>query len=176
MVQEGITEGTVGAGGNVYYRPTDAVSRGSMAAFLFRFDGQGDPSLTPNYFSDMTNPGNVFYEPIQWLWEENLSLGTPDPPGLPLYRPADPVSRQSMSAFLNRYDNLGLFPTLSPSEFADVNSSSPFYANIQWMGQTDLSNGYTNPAGGKPLFKPLDAVSRQTMAAFLYRFSEEINS
>jgi hypothetical protein len=174
MVSEGITQGSAGAGGNIYFNPTQAVSRGSMAAFLFRFDGEGDPSLSPNYFADVTS--GVFFEPIQWMWEEDLSLGTPNPPGKPNYRPGDPVSRQSMAAFLNRYDNLGIFPSLSPSEFADVNNTSVFYSNVQWMAQSELSLGYTNPAGGKPLYKPLDAVSRQTMAAFLYRFNGEINS
>jgi hypothetical protein len=55
-----------------------------------------------------------------------------------------------------------------------VGPTHPFYPDIQWMADTGLSTGTPN-LPGKPLYKPADAVSRQAMAAFLYRFNELIN-
>ncbi|UFS58620.1 S-layer homology domain-containing protein [Subtercola endophyticus] len=61
---------------------------------------------------------------------------------------------------------------LGDSAFADVTDpTATFYPYIQWMAAKGLSTGSTNPAGGKPLFEPLDPISRQAFAAFLYRYS-----
>jgi hypothetical protein len=38
--------------------------------------------------------------------DTGISTGTPNPPGKPLYKPIDPVSRQAMAAFLYRHDTL----------------------------------------------------------------------
>ncbi len=35
-----------------------------------------------------------------------VSTGTAQPGGLPIYKPRDPVSRQAMAAFLQRFDGL----------------------------------------------------------------------
>ena len=49
----------------------------------------------------MTHP---FYDAVQWMAESGLSTGTPNPPGKPLYKPGNAVTRQAMSAFLHRLD------------------------------------------------------------------------
>ena len=55
--------------------------------------------------------------------------------------------------------------------FADVTDpAGTFYDYIEWMSQAGISTG-TPQASGKPLYKPADSVSRQAMAAFLYRLS-----
>ncbi len=56
--------------------------------------------------------------------------------------------------------------------FADVSASHPFYANIEWMFTEGISTGSAN-GDYAPLYKPEDAVSRQAMAAFLFRYSGE---
>lgn len=54
-----------------------------------------------------------------------------------------------------------------PAGFIDVSGGHPFYADIAWLRHAGVSTGWSTPSG--PAFRPGDAVSRQAMAAFLYR-------
>jgi len=83
------------------YRPAVAVSRQSMSAFMYRFvAGTQEPVEPPvPTFADV-GTGHPFYGEIEWMAEEGITTGFPGSP--PTYRPSDPVTRQSMSAFMYR--------------------------------------------------------------------------
>jgi hypothetical protein len=67
----------------------------------------------------------------------------------------------------------GIDAELIRPTFADVNDpTSAFYDSIEWMASAGIATG-TPQQTGKPLYKPAAAVSRQAMAAFLYRLSGE---
>lgn len=168
---QGISTGTPVAMERPLYKPVDAVSRQAMAAFLFREQhAMFTPPVDPS-FADVptTNP---FYQAIEWMKAEGISTGTPQGAGLkPLFNPTDPVSRQAMALFLSRTANGMLTPPVTP-DFADVPTTSTYYPAIEWMFQNGISTGTPNPVEGeKPLYKPLDPVTRQAMALFLFRFS-----
>lgn len=57
---------------------------------------------------------------------------------------------------------------LCPGGFSDVKASHPFWFEICWMATANVSTGY--PDG---TYRPLDDVTRQAMAAFLARISDE---
>jgi hypothetical protein len=40
------------------------------------------------------------------MFQSGVSVGTPNPPGKPLYKPVDVVTRSAMTAFLHRFDEL----------------------------------------------------------------------
>jgi hypothetical protein len=109
-------------------------------------------------------PSNPFYCDIDWMSAQGISNGYV--PG-PQYRPAEPVTRQAMSAFLYRFAGSPTFPDPAQATFGDVSLSNPFFTEIEWMADIGLSTG--TPASPKPLYKPAAPVSRQAMAAFLYR-------
>jgi hypothetical protein len=44
-----------------------------------------------------------------------------------------------------------------------------FYREIAWMYEAGLSTGIKNPEGGKPNYGPKLRLSREAMAAFIYR-------
>jgi hypothetical protein len=108
-----------------------------------------------------------FYAQIEWMAAEGISTGTAQPSGKPLYKPADPVTRQSMAVFLARFANATL-TTPTEQSFADVPVDAASAAAIDWMKTAGISTGTTQPSG-LPLYKPSDPVSRQAMAAFLQR-------
>ncbi|MFD5601042.1 S-layer homology domain-containing protein [Leucobacter sp. NPDC058333] len=54
------------------------------------------------------------------------------------------------------------------TRFPDVPASHQFYKEIEWMGATGLTTG-TKTADGRVVFQPKSAVTREAMAAFLYR-------
>ncbi|QIK62974.1 hypothetical protein G7068_07025 [Leucobacter viscericola] len=117
-------------------------------------------------FSDVKK-SDKFYKEISWMASSGLSTGTKQANGTYLYKPADAVSREAMAAFLYREAKANYKgPKVSP--FADVKPGDKFYNEIAWMYKEGISTG-TRQATGKPLFKAKDGISREAMAAFMYR-------
>jgi len=82
------------------FRPTDSVSRGAMAAFLYRFMGSpngASPTCAVAPFTDVP-VGAPFCGEITWLKGTGITTGFNDG----TYRPTNPVSREAMAAFLHR--------------------------------------------------------------------------
>jgi hypothetical protein len=95
-VANGYSDGT--------FRPLGTVNRDAMAAFLYRFAGRpafSPPSVSP--FTDVT-PSTPFYREITWLASTGVTGGFSDGS----FRPAQPVNRDAMAAFLFRFDQRGL--------------------------------------------------------------------
>jgi hypothetical protein len=141
------------------YQPSAPVSRQAMSAFLSRLGGGPDFKVPPpQTFSDVS-PSHPFFLEVAWMVDEGITTGFPDG----TYRPATPVSRQSMSAFLNRLVGSPAASETRPL-FSDVSANHPFFAEIQWMAESGVSTGF--PDG---TFRPSAPVSRQAMSAFLQR-------
>lgn len=133
MKHTGISTGTQSADGTSEYRPTLAVSRQAMAAFLYRT--LGSPAfLTPEEatFGDVSTP-DPFFDEIEWVAAEGISTGTAQTDGKPLYYPVASVSRQAMGAFLFRAAGSPAFSPPSEPSFADVGSTHPFFKEIEWL-------------------------------------------
>ena len=140
------------------FRPTSALSRQAMAAFLWRF--QGEPAGPQPAFTDV-GPGHPFADAIGWLASTGLSTGYEDGS----FRPEAPLSRQAMAAFLWR---LAGSPTsgVPPASFTDVGAGHPFELAIAWLAATGISTGYDDGS-----FRPDVPLSRQAMVAFLERYA-----
>ncbi len=102
MKSKGISTGTPQSSGLPLFKPLDAVSRSAMATFLSRYAGATLPTPTTQSFSDVPLSSAVA-PAVEWMKTTGISTGTPAEP-LPLYKPADPVSRQAMALFLFRVD------------------------------------------------------------------------
>jgi hypothetical protein len=131
-----------------------------MAAFLFGLL-DGGPAPDPG-FSDV-GPTHHFYDEIAWLADSGIASGFSDG----TFRPAAPISRQAMAAFLYRAAGSpgGDDPTCADAPFPDVATSHPFCGEIAWMVDTGITSGY-----GDGTFRPTDTVTRQATVAFLQRF------
>jgi len=168
MSAEGISTGWPGP----VYRPQETVSREAMAAFLYR--AAGSPAFTPpatSPFVDVST-SHPFYAAIAWMAAEGISTGTVTPSGA-YYKPGDPVARDAMAAFLYRAAGSPAFTAPVSSPFLDVSTGHPFYASIAWMARTGISTGWVTPSGA--YYKPADGVSREAMAAFLFRHDDYLN-
>jgi hypothetical protein len=58
--------------------------------------------------------------------------------------------------------------TAPVQEFSDVPPEHPFFEEITWLAEEGIATGYDDGT-----FKPANTVSRQAMAAFLYRLAGE---
>ncbi|MCL2112324.1 MAG: S-layer homology domain-containing protein [Streptococcaceae bacterium] len=140
------------------YDPLAKVTRGEMAAFLYRL--AGSPSYTPPYniYTDISQ----FKNQILWLSAANVTNGT-----APHYTPNGNVTRGQMAAFLHRMAKaMGKAPTSGTytSSFTDIKNNM-FKNDINWLKTTGITTGYTPTS-----FKPNNTVTREEMAAFLHRF------
>jgi len=107
--------------------------------------------------------GVPFDADIAWLANEGIANGSADGS----FRPQAAVDRQSMAAFLYRSKTRSWAtgsPSCSDAPFTDVPVGSPFCGEIGWLKGSTIVRGY--PDGS---FHPNESVSREAMAAFLYR-------
>jgi hypothetical protein len=155
-------QGTANGFSDGAFRPSASISRQAMAAFLYNIWEIEDPDLpsTPT-FSDVL-PSHPFYEEIEWMAAAGIAGGFSDG----TFRPAAPVTRQSMSAFLYRASDVDSYTPSGGSSFTDVAVDAQFRTEIEWMAEYGVTTGY--PGG---TFRPLAPVTRQAMAAFLLRFA-----
>ncbi|MHA3684239.1 S-layer homology domain-containing protein [Leucobacter sp. HY1908] len=171
MLETGISTGTkVDVGWSVWYNyhPKQNVTREAMAAFLYRMsDRTGYKAPKKQLFPDV-KPNHKFYKQIQWMGATGISTGTKRN-GKSYYEPSKSVTRDAMAAFLYRMSDRSGYVPPTKQAFPDVKPGHKFYTQIQWMSKAGISTG--TKRNGKYYYDPSTAVSREAMAAFLYRFN-----
>lgn len=156
---------------NLYGTGDDCSTYGNRNFWTIWTGWWGSPNAVDQFFTDVP-AGAPFYNDIQWMATYKVSTGTAQADGSAVYQSNAAVSRQAMAAFLFRYSGDTDFVAPTKPSFADVGTSNPFYRAIEWMKAEKISTGTTQP-DGTVTYSPLSAVSREAMAAFLYRFSDE---
>jgi hypothetical protein len=142
------------------FQPGRSVTRQAVAAMLARAGGPSvlDPPLVPT-FSDV-GAGHPFFAEIEWLAASGLTNGYPDG----TFRPTVEMTRQAVAAMVARAGGPSVLdPPVVPT-FSDVGVGHPFFAEIEWLAASGLTNGF--PDG---TFRPTVEVTRQAVAAFLFR-------
>lgn len=99
---------------------------------------------------------------IEWMVGQGIADGYPDGSFLPL----SSATRQATASFLYRLRGASTFTPPTTPTFVDVALTHPFFKEIEWMTARGMTDGY--PDG---TFRPAIEVTRQSMAAFLYRFA-----
>lgn len=166
LAARGISTGWPVAGGRVY-RPTSAVTREAMAAFLYR--SAGAPAYTPptrSPFADVA-PGQAFYREICWMYARGISTGW-TVGSQRYFRPTSSITREAMAAFLYRATGAPAYTPPATSPFVDVRPGQAFAKEIAWMYTRAISTGWLR-ADGRREYRPALPVSREAMAAFLFR-------
>ncbi|AOZ73161.1 hypothetical protein BK816_07530 [Boudabousia tangfeifanii] len=102
--------------------------------------------------------GHQFEAPITWMRLNHYARGWADG----TFRPMAPISREALIAFIYRLS--GATSTDTNSGFRDVPSNSLFAKEITWAKRTHISTGWADGT-----FRPQQQVTREAMAAFLYR-------
>ncbi|CAN7492834.1 S-layer homology domain-containing protein [Arthrobacter sp. LjRoot14] len=147
------------------FRPVSAVNRDAMAAFMYRLAGK--PNFTPpatSPFADVA-PSNQFFKEITWLAGKGISTGWAEPNGTKTYRPLQAVNRDAMAAFMFRLAGSPPQTSGTAKTFRDVPDGTQFRGEISWLASAGVSTGWDDGT-----FRPVQAVNRDAMAAFMYRF------
>ena len=143
------------------FRPHESIEREAIAAFFYRMSGSPEVQLPKESpFTDVKE-GDPFYKEIVWFQQQGITTGWPDK----TFRPHDPVSREAMAAFFYRYS--GKPPVeVQNAPFKDVPEQNMFYREIVWLHDSKITTGW-----GDGTFRPHESISREAMAAFLYRYA-----
>jgi hypothetical protein len=156
------------------YSPTQTVSRGQMAAFLFRLGQAANipwntAAPTPDY-TDSSQIPTEFRDPVNALTNANIVSGFSDG----TYRAAAPVSRGEMSKFI--YD----FLTFAGAPAPDAHGQDYFYDDDGSTFENPFLNGdarmgfYVGSPGpnGGEVARAAESVLRDQMAGFMARVLE----
>jgi uncharacterized repeat protein (TIGR01451 family) len=115
-------------------------------------------------FSDVATSSTFFLD-VCWLVGEGVTTGFAGG----TYRPSAVVTRQAMAAFLFRMAGEPEFDEPGTATFSDVTVASTFFTEVEWANSAEIITGF-----GGGLFKPGNPVTRQAMAAFMYRLADPV--
>jgi len=111
-----------------------------------------------------------FATEITWLAQVGVTRGWLESDGTRQFRPHASVARDAMAAFLYRYAGEPAHFEPSRSPFQDIRASgTSFYREITWVEEAGISLGWTVADGAE--FRPYEPITREAMAAFLYRYA-----
>lgn len=102
-----------------------------------------------------------FRTEITWLADQQITTGYADG----TFKPRASVTREAFAAFLYRLAGKPQISLPTKSPFKDVPKSAQFYKEIVWLSNQGITNGWSDGT-----FRPKAKISREAVAAFLYRF------
>lgn len=130
-------------------------------AQVLRVSSSSEAPAESAHFKDV--PADYpFVNDINWLAQRRITTGYPDG----TFRPNGSVERGAMAAFFYRMAGSPQFTAPSTPSFKDVPRDHPFYKEIEWMRARGITTGWSDGT-----FRPNDAVNRDAMAAFFYRYA-----
>ena len=110
-------------------------------------------------FADVSG-SDWFYNDVRYVYEKGIMDGT----GADRFSPNAPLTRAMIVTILYRMDGS---PSVSgSSDFTDVAAGKWFAKAVAWAAANGIVNGY-----GDSLFGPNDPVTREQLAAILYRYA-----
>lgn len=125
------------------------------------------PKPTAPTFTDVKR-GAPFYSDIRWLADSGITTGVKQANGSYKFLPKDSVTREAMIAFLYRANGVKNYTPKGASPFVDVKKGDQFYTQIMWAYENKVTTGI-NLGNGKRKFDPKATITREAMAAFMYR-------
>ncbi len=152
LLELGITAGTTPG----RFSPSQPVTRGQMAVFLWR--SAGAPTLEGTHGFIDVNPGAYYEDAVTWLVSEGITTGTSPEK----YSPSQSVTRGQMAVFLWR--TAGAPAAVGPHGFIDVTRGAYYEVAVTWLVGEGITSG-TSPKK----YSPSQPVIRGQMAVFLHR-------
>ncbi len=105
------------------------------------------------------HPGDWFYAPVCFVFENGLMTGTSDT----IFEPNTPLSRAMLVAVLHRLEGS---PTVSGGDFTDVADGDWYAQAVNWAASVGVVNGFEDGT-----FQPNTAITREQMAAILRNYA-----
>ncbi len=111
-------------------------------------------------FQDV-RPGDWCYDAVRWAFETGLMNGT----STTTFTPNTSTTRGQIVAILYRLEGS---PVMGTNSFSDVAPGAYYAAAVSWASSNGIVNGYSDGT-----FRPNNLITREQMAAFLYRYASQ---
>lgn len=111
-------------------------------------------------FQDV-RPGDWCYDAVRWAFETGLMNGT----SVTTFTPNTPTTRGQIVAILYRLEGS---PAMGANRFSDVAPGAYYAAAVSWASANGIVNGYSDGT-----FRPNNLITREQLAAFLYRYASQ---
>lgn len=149
MYSVGITKGTTAT----TFSPRRQVTRGEVATFIHRLEGEPDGGAEP--FVDVS-PTDFFAEAVAWMASSRITMGTT----ATTYSPNRPVNRAELATFLYRYRGEPAV-TVEPGGICTTDAYAPL--QIAEAESLELLNGLRSSVGRTALVRnaEMDAFARE---------------
>jgi hypothetical protein len=158
LLAAGISTGVVDSEGKVHFYADHQLTRGQLAAFLYRI--AGEPTVGPTDISSSFPDAKThqFKNAIAWLRAKGYAIG--DANGN--FQPDTNIKRQEIAKLVvNVFKLKAKDSTGGTQNFSDVDANDQFAPYILVLKNLNISTGVNN------FFYPLDEISRGQMSKFL---------
>ena len=140
-----------------HFAPEKDCTRAQMVTFLWRANGEPEPTITKNPFTDVKS-GDYFYKAVLWAVEKGITKGTT----ATTFSPNATVTRAQTVTFLWRMAGEPAVNVKNP--FTDVKADQYYTDAVLWAVKNEVTTGKT-----ATVFAPDDPCTRAQIVTFLYR-------
>ena len=139
------------------FRAGRAISRGEVAAFLYRMSGESYSGGAPYTFTDVT-AGTIHRDAILWATARGITTGYADG----TFEPSGQITRGELAAFMHRYAGRPAVTVSAPFPDLAAQQRAYYYGPAHWMRSLGVT-GYRDGA-----FRAGRDVTRGETTKFLY--------
>ena len=140
------------------FSPDKTCTRAQVVTFLWRANGQPEPTLTFNPFVDV-KPDAYYYKAVLWAVEKGITNGV----SATAFGPDRGCTRGQVVTFQWRANGQPE-PKAGTNPFTDVKSDAYYYKAVLWA----VENGITKGTSATK-FSPDNTCTRGQIVTFLYR-------
>lgn len=148
FVEDEVTVQESTAGGSLAYLPSISVEP----------DPGEDPEPEALPFEDVS-PDDWFYSAVRYVYQRGMVKGT----SATEFSPGNTVTRAMVVTILHRLEGE---PGADAAGFSDVADGQWYAGAVNWAAANSIVNGYSSEK-----FGPNDTVTREQLAAILYRYA-----
>ena len=151
--------GTAGSGdGEIVFTMTQRVNSFSGVTDYTGEAPNGQSQESARVFTDV-GPNSWYRESVDYVVGKGMMSGTSDT----AFEPNGAMTRGMLVAALYQLEGS---PATGANSFADVEASASYADAVAWAAENNIVSGYTTTT-----FKPEGQVTREQMAAILYRYA-----
>ena len=148
-----------------YFGLNESLTRGQLAAILYRIAGSPDVTDLPNPFEDV-GANDYYYKAIRWAYANNVVAGISETQ----YAPRQPITREQIASLLYRYKGKPDVTGDYLNSFPDKGKITPYAVPaINWAVSVGLMSG-NELSDGTIELQPRYNASRAQCCSLLYRF------
>lgn len=118
-----------------------------------------EPQLPGVPFTDVA-PGDPYYAAVGYVYAHGMMTGTTSS----TFSPQESITRGMIVTMFHRMEGA---PAALPAAFTDVDPSAYYAAPVAWASASSIVTGL-----GNGLFAPETPITREQLAAILYRFAQ----